>query len=52
MYNLYTYEKKVLENEKKQSEDLLKKELEKKRKQEITQLSKKYEDRMKDFFNV
>ena len=49
MYNLYTYEKKVLENEKKQSEDLLKKELEKKRKQEITQLSKKYEDRMKDF---
>ena len=49
MYNLYTYEKKILENEKKQSEDLLKKELEKKRKQEITQLSKKYEDRMKDF---
>jgi hypothetical protein len=49
MYNLYTYEKKILENEKKQSEDLLKKEFDKKRRQEINTLSKKYENRMKDF---
>ena len=49
MYNLYTYEKKILENEKKQSEDLLKKELNKKRKQELIQLSKNYENRMKNF---
>ena len=49
MYNLYTYEKKVLENAKKQSEDSLKKELAKKRKKEIIKLSKNYENRMKDF---
>jgi len=49
MYNLYTYEKKILENEKKQSEDLLKKEFDKRRRQEINTLSKKYENRMKDF---
>ena len=49
MYNLYTYEKKRLENAKKQSEDSLKKELAKKRKKEIIKLSKNYENRMKDF---
>ena len=49
MYNLYTYEKEILENRKKQKEDLNKKEYRKKRKKELNKLSKNYENRIKDF---
>ena len=49
MYNLYIHEKKILENSKKQSEELFKEELNKRRKKELNKLSKNYENRMKDF---
>ena len=49
MYNLYTYEKKILENQKRKNEDLEERAYRKKRKKELKKLSENYENRIKDF---
>ncbi len=49
MYNLYTYEKKILENSKRQSDSYLNEEINKKRKEKNQKLITNYNNRMKNF---
>ena len=49
MYNLYIYEKQLLQDEKEKNELIKKKKLKKKRQKELTKLAKNYDDRMNDF---
>ena len=49
MYNLYIYEKQILQDEKEKNDLIKKKKLKKKRKKELIKLSKNYENRMNDF---
>ena len=49
MYNLYTYEKQLLQNEKEKNELIKNKNLKKKRKKEIIKLKRNYDNRMNDF---
>ena len=49
MYNLYTYEKKTLENTKKQSDSFLMEEINKKRKEKNQKLTTNYNNRMRNF---
>ena len=49
MFNLYTYEKKLLEEAEKKSQELLKEKFKKKRKMELKNLTKNYDNRMKEF---
>ena len=49
MYNLYIYEKQILQDEKEKNDLIKKKELKKKRKKELIKLSKNYDNRMNDF---
>ena len=49
MYNLYTYEKQLLQDEKEKNELIKRNKLKKKRKKELIKLSKNYDDRMNDF---
>ena len=49
MFNLYTYEKQILENIRKQSEETYRKQFKLKRKKKLNNLSQKYDDRMKNF---
>ncbi len=49
MYNLYTYEKQLLKNEKEKKDLMKEKHLKKKRKKEIIKLTRNYNNRMNDF---
>ena len=49
MFNLYTYEKKLLENLKEKSEEESKRQFKIKRKKKLKELSKNYDNRMKNF---
>ena len=49
MYNLYIYEKQLLQNEKEKNDLIKKKNLKKKRKKEIKKLTRNYDNRMNDF---
>ena len=49
MYNLYTYEKQLLQNEKEKNELLKNNNLKEKRKKEIIKLKRNYDNRMNDF---
>ena len=49
MYNLYSYEKKILKDEKEKEEKIKVKKIKKKRKKELIKLAKNYDNRMNDF---
>ena len=49
MYNLYIYEKQLLQNEKEKNDLIKKKNLKKKRKKELKKLTRNYNNRMNDF---
>ena len=49
MYNLYIYEKQLLQNEKEKNDLIKKKNLEMKRKKELKKLKRNYDNRMNDF---
>ena len=50
MYNLYIYEKQLLQNEKEKNDLIKKKNLKKKRKKEIKKLTRNYDIKKKTFF--